>query len=61
MANGQQTRGGGMRPNIDISHTTNGQVKDYAAANGQDLSEAYRDIIEAGLEELTDSTGEADQ
>ncbi len=50
-----------MRPNIDISHTTNGQVKDYAAANGQDLSEAYRDIIEAGLEELTDSTGEADQ
>jgi hypothetical protein len=39
-----------MRPNIDISHTLNGRVKDYAEENGLDLDEAYREIIEAGLD-----------
>ena len=41
-----------MRPNIDITHTLGGRVKDYAEANGLDLSEAYAELLEAGLEEL---------
>jgi hypothetical protein len=41
-----------MRPNIEITHTLNGRVKDYAAEEGLDLPEAYRRIIETGLEEL---------
>ncbi|SDY56429.1 hypothetical protein [Halopenitus persicus] len=39
-----------MRPNIDISHTLNGRVKDYAEQQNVSLEEAYREIIEAGLE-----------
>lgn len=39
-----------MRPNIDISHTLNGRVKDYAEQQEVSLEEAYREIIEAGLE-----------
>ena len=39
-----------MRPNIDVSHTLNGQVKDYAEQQGMGLTEAYQEIIEAGLE-----------
>jgi hypothetical protein len=39
-----------MRPNIDISHTLNGRVKDYAEQQDMCLEEAYREIIEAGLE-----------
>jgi hypothetical protein len=39
-----------MRPNIDISHTLNGRVKDYAEQQDVSLEEAYREIIEAGLE-----------
>jgi hypothetical protein len=38
-----------MRPNIDISHTLNGRVKDYAEQQDVTLEEAYRKIIEAGL------------
>lgn len=41
-----------MRPNIDITHQQNGRVKDYAARNDLDLPEAYRLIIERGLDEL---------
>lgn len=41
-----------MRPNIQISHQLNGRVKDYAAANGLTTEEAYKQVIEAGLEEL---------
>ncbi len=41
-----------MRPNIDISHTLNGRVKDYAEQQNQTLEEAYREVIEAGLESL---------
>mgnify|MGYP000232917685 CR=1 FL=1 len=39
-----------MRPNIDISHTLNGRVKDYAKQQDVTLEEAYREIIEAGIE-----------
>ncbi len=39
-----------MRPNIDISHTLNGRVKDYAEQQDMSLEKAYREIIEAGLE-----------
>ena len=39
-----------MRPNIDISHTLNGRVKDYAEQHDLSLGEAYREIIKAGLE-----------
>ncbi|CDK40507.1 uncharacterized protein BN903_38 [Halorubrum sp. AJ67] len=39
-----------MRPNIDISHTLNGRVKDYAEQKDKSLEEAYREIIKAGLE-----------
>jgi hypothetical protein len=41
-----------MRPNIDISHTLGGRVKDYAEANDLDLSEAYAEVLEAGLDTL---------
>jgi hypothetical protein len=42
-----------MRPNFEISHTLAGRVKDYREAKELDsLSEAYREVIEAGLEEL---------
>ena len=41
-----------MRPNIDISHTLGGRVKDYAEANDLELSEAYAEVLEAGLEAL---------
>lgn len=41
-----------MRPNIEITHQLNGRVKDYAAEHDLDLSEAYKRIIETGLEEL---------
>ena len=39
-----------MRPNIDISYTLNGRVKDYAKQQDMTLNEAYREIIEAGLD-----------
>jgi len=39
-----------MRPNIDISHTLNGRMKDYAEQQDVSLEEAYREIIKAGLE-----------
>ena len=41
-----------MRPNIDISHTLGGRIKDYAEANDLGLSEAYTEVLEAGLEAL---------
>ena len=51
MSTGQSA---GMRPNIDITHTLNGRVKDYAEENDLNLGEAYTQIIETGLEELED-------
>ena len=41
-----------MRPNIRISHTLNGRVKDYAAEHDLTVDAAYREIIEAGLADL---------
>jgi len=52
MSNGQRTIGPTMRPNIDITHTLNGRVKDYAAANDMTVDEAYEKIIKCGLAEL---------
>ena len=40
-----------MRPNIDITHTLGGRIKDYAEENDLDLSEAYTKVLEAGLNE----------
>lgn len=52
MSQGRRTVGETMRPNIQISHQLNGRVKDYAAAHDLDVAEAYRRIINAGLEKL---------
>lgn len=52
MANRQPKEPGRVRPNIRISHTLNGRVRDYAERNGMTAEEAYREIIERGLEEL---------
>jgi len=42
-----------MRPNIDITHALAGRVKDYKeASDAESLTEAYRRVIEAGLEAL---------
>ena len=43
-----------MRPNIDITHTLGGRIKDYAEENDLTLSEAYVEVLEAGLDELED-------
>jgi len=47
-----------MRPNIQISHQLNGRVKDYAAANDLTTGEAYKQVIEAGLEKLENNGNE---
>ena len=41
-----------MRPNIDIEWAIHGRIKDYAEANELDLSEAYTEVLKAGLEAL---------
>ncbi|WP_169051775.1 hypothetical protein [Halorhabdus amylolytica] len=41
-----------MTPDIYISHTLGGRVKDYAEANDLDLSESYAEVLEAGLDTL---------
>jgi hypothetical protein len=41
-----------MRPAIDLSHGLHGRLKDYAEANDMDLSEAYAEVLEAGLDSL---------
>ena len=41
-----------MRPNIDIEWAIHGRIKDYAEANDLNLSEAYSEVLEAGLEAL---------
>jgi len=38
-----------MRPNIDIDWAIHGRIKDYAEANDLTLSEAYAEVLEAGL------------
>lgn len=39
-----------MRPNIDIDWTIHGRIKDYAEVNDLNLSEAYAEVLEAGLD-----------
>jgi hypothetical protein len=39
-----------MRPNIDITHTLHGRIKDFAEENGLELSEAYTRLLARGLE-----------
>ena len=41
-----------MRPAIDLSYGLHGRLKDYAEANDLELSEAYAEVLEAGLELL---------
>ena len=41
-----------MRPAIDLSYGLHGRLKDYAEANDVELSEAYTEVLEAGLEAL---------
>jgi len=41
-----------MRPAIDLSYGLHGRLKDYAEANDLELSEAYSDVLEAGLDAL---------
>jgi hypothetical protein len=41
-----------MRPAIDLSYGLHGRLKDYAEANDVELSEAYAEVLEAGLEVL---------
>jgi macrodomain Ter protein organizer (MatP/YcbG family) len=41
-----------MRPAIDLSYGLHGRLKDYAEANDVALSEAYTEVLEAGLESL---------
>ena len=41
-----------MRPNIDIDWAIHGRIKDYAEANNVELSEAYTEVLEAGLDAL---------
>ena len=41
-----------MRPAIDLSYGLHGRLKDYAEANDLDLSEAYAEVLEAGLDTL---------
>jgi len=41
-----------MRPAINITHGLHGRLKDYAEANELELSEAYTEVLEAGLKAL---------
>lgn len=54
MTKSQSDVASGVRPNIQITHTLNGRVKDYADANDLTLQEAYQQIIETGLKDLQD-------
>lgn len=44
--------GDGTRPNIDISYGTHGDVKDFANDRDISLTEAYEQLLNAGLESL---------
>lgn len=54
MSNSQNPVTGSVRPNIQITHQLNGRVKDFATEHDLQLAEAYRLIIETGLDELED-------
>ncbi len=46
-----------MSPNIDITHETHGKVKDYAENTEQNLTEAYEELLNAGIESLKQQSG----
>ena len=39
-----------MRPNVDLSHATHGRVKDFAEEQDISLTEAYEQLLNAGLD-----------
>ena len=41
-----------MRPNVEITHTLQGRIKDFAEERNLTLSEAYTELLEAGLDTL---------
>ncbi len=41
-----------MRPNVDIPWSLNGRIHEYADENDMNLTEAYVDILERGLENV---------
>jgi len=41
-----------MRPNVEITHTLQGRIKDFAEERDQTLSEAYTELLEEGLDTL---------
>ena len=41
-----------MRPNVEITHTLQGRIKDIAEEQDLTLSEAYTELLNAGLETL---------
>jgi predicted DNA-binding protein len=43
-----------MRPTADISHSLNGRVKDLAEELDVSLQEAYKRVIERGVDEMED-------
>jgi len=45
-----------MRPNIDISWSVHGKVKDYAEKENISLDEAYESLLAKGLEVSEDET-----
>lgn len=46
-----------MRPNIDLSYGTHGDVKDFADEHDIPLTEAYEQLLNAGLEALENQEG----
>lgn len=47
-----------MRPNIDLSHATHGRVKDFAEERDITLTEAYEQLLNAGLDTVETPAGE---
>jgi len=41
-----------MRPNVEITHTLQGRIKDFAEERDLTLSEAYTELLGAGLDTL---------
>lgn len=41
-----------MRPRVDITWSLDGRIRDLAEERGIDRDEAYRLVIETGLDEL---------
>ena len=41
-----------MRPNVEITHTLQGRIKDFAEERDLTLSEAYTELLETGLDTL---------